>query len=163
MNGKQVALIPTTGSNSDPEYSSGSKVPSAREIRRSLRRVGDTSAMRQRISGMFKEGLSPREMYEAGEKDGSKEKVENLTDILFRCQECGLGRMSIMQESNSHLVIKVFDCACCRNESEPGRCNYLAGFLAGSLVSAGKPGNLRVSEVSCGEYPGRTCVFMASW
>jgi predicted hydrocarbon binding protein len=163
MNGKQVAQIPAVGTEPDSKYSSDQSVPSAQEIRRSLRRVGDPSVMRQRIAGMYKEGLSPREMYEAGQQDGSKEKVGNLTDILYRCQECGLGRMSIMQESNSHLVIKVFDCACCHTESEPGQCHYLAGFLAGSLVSAGRPGSLRVKEVSCGEYPGRTCVFMASW
>ncbi len=134
----------------------------ATAIRRKFRSSGVAGA-KQRIEAMRREGFSNRDMYWAGWEEGRREDLHDLTDVLFSCQEKGLGRMSIIQESNSHLVVKVYDCASCQGDSRYDDCSFVAGYIAGALVSAGKPDNLNVREKSCGEYPGRTCVFAANW
>ncbi|MBW1808839.1 MAG: hypothetical protein JRJ87_11650 [Deltaproteobacteria bacterium] len=113
------------------------------------------------MAKMFRDGMTPKEIYKRGEHDGELERVEGLTDILFQCKQTGLGMASIIQESNTHLVFKIIDGTSYQNDSSESRCFYMAGYLAGTLKSIGKPSSLRVQEVS--EYRGHDCVFVASW
>ena len=50
-----------------------------------------------------------------------------------------------------------------KEKSHNKNCHYLAGYIAGALQAIGKPSSVHVTEVACGEYPGRTCIFVANW
>ncbi len=164
MNVKDVAFSPDTDSKKAGSLLSltSKALDIATTIRRKFRNPGGSS-MKQRLETMRREGSSSRDIYAAGWEEGRREELQDLTDVLFSCQEKGLGRMSIIQESNTHLVVKVYDCASCQGDSRYDDCSFVAGFIAGALVAAGKPESVNVKEKSCGEYPGRTCVFAASW
>lgn len=136
--------------------------PTGTTLRRQGRMRTEARERRKRIGELISRGASGREMYEVGEQDGLAQQVDTLSDILFCISEGGLGRASIVQESNSHVIFKVFDCACCELGVVDG-CFFLAGFIAGALRAADRPGSVRVREIACGEFPGRTCVFAASW
>lgn len=101
--------------------------------------------------------------YQAGEKLGRAAVANDLSDVLYLLRQKGLGRASVMQQSNSHLVIKVENCANCQVTESSNGCYFTAGYLAGALTTWRKSATTSVWEVSCGEYPGDTCVFMASW
>jgi len=121
-----------------------------------------TSLYRKRITELLRVGVSPREMYRAGQEDGCQPELVNLTDILFFLRDKRLGRMSVIQESNSHAIFKIYDCVCCELGTEHN-CHYMAGFLAGALRVTGRPDTVKVREVSCGGGPGCDCVFEAHW
>lgn len=121
-----------------------------------------TASLRLRVKELFNLKASPREMYQAGQSDGRRCDFENLTDILFFMRDRRLGRMSLLQESNKHVVFKVYNCVCCEMGTAQN-CHYLAGFLAGALQVTGRPDTVRVREVSCGGGPGWDCVFEANW
>jgi len=145
-----------------PGISNEIRLSTATTIRRQERnKQSQISFMRWKMAKMFREGMTPKEIYKRGEHDGELERVKGLTDILFQCKQSGLGAASIIQESNSHLVFKINNHSVTSNDSVESRCYYLAGYLAGTLKSIGKPSNLRVQEVS--EYQGQDSVFVASW
>jgi len=102
-------------------------------------------------------------LYEQGQKDGVKNTCLDLSDVLFCLNRHGLGYASVIQESNSHLVVRIQQCRECERQSPGCGCSYIAGFLAGALRAMGKPATLSVHEVSCGEGSSPSCVFMASW
>lgn len=134
----------------------------ASNIRRNGRIKGGSMLGKSKISTARHESRSTRQLYRAGLEDGRKENVKSLADVLYAVSQLGLGRASVIQESNSHLLIKVFDCVCCQTESDHGWCEYLGGFLAGAMQACGRYREVKIQEISCG-YPGRTCLFQASW
>lgn len=129
-------------------------------IRRSGRQLDAGSDHRQHIAQMVREGASPRQFYQAGWDEGELIVANNLADVLYATQFTGVGRISVVEESNSHVVFRLSDCVGCRGGNEIG-CHFVSGFLAGSLMAIGKYQQVVVSEQGCGEYPGRTCVFRA--
>jgi predicted hydrocarbon binding protein len=102
-------------------------------------------------------------LYEHGQKDGLKNTCIDLSDVLYSLNRQGLGFASVIQESNSHLVVRIQHCRECERQSPGCGCSYIAGFLAGALRAMGKPATVSVHEVSCGEGNSPSCVFMASW
>jgi predicted hydrocarbon binding protein len=82
-------------------------------------------------------------------------------------KECGLGIVSILEESNEHVVVRVYGSLCCQldfaHEPEGKKCYYLAGFLAGALESTVCSGRVQVRELHCGGGSGNACMFLASW
>ena len=103
------------------------------------------------------------EMYSKGEREGRDQRVGTLTDILYCCHQNKLGQAHVLEESNSHVLFDVKDCFCLACRGNGKDCRYMAGYLAGLLKAAGKPKGLMVRETKCGEKPGRSCTFLASW
>jgi predicted hydrocarbon binding protein len=135
----------------------------ARLIRKDIIKREDSSAIRNKIEKLYKEGASNRQVYREGMNDGEASRVKNLVDVLHVIRTKSLGRANVVQESNKHIIFRVFECICCKEGNTTENCYYIAGYLAGALKSCGKPQNLNVKEVACNEYPGRVCVFVASW
>jgi predicted hydrocarbon binding protein len=135
----------------------------ASRIRRTSRIKGGSMLGKIRSSIMQSDKCSNRQLYRAGLEDGKKEKVRNLADVLCAVSDVGLGRAAIVQESNSHVLFKIFNCVCSQENGDRGCCEYLGGFLAGAMQACGRYKEVKVQEISCGEYPGRTCLFHASW
>jgi hypothetical protein len=135
----------------------------ASRIRRTNRIKGGSMLGKIRNTAMQSNMRSNRQLYRAGLEDGKKEKVQNLADVLCAISEMGLGRAAIVQESNSHVLFKVFNCICSQENGDRGCCEYLGGFLAGAMQACGRYQEVAVQEVSCGEYPGHSCLFHASW
>ena len=141
------------------------KVEKRRAVMRfgsSWRREGGT-AMVEKLGKLLRDLPRKKDQYGAGEKLGKVVGAGDLSDVLYALQQKGLGRVTVVQESNSHLVLKVENCANCQVAESNNGCHFTAGYLAGALKACGKPETTVVSEVSCGGYPGDTCVFMASW
>ena len=142
---------------------SNDDVNTASAIRRQFRPSKEKAEIKTKIANLYKTDNSDREMYRIGAADGIALDVSNTVDILFSIKEMGLGKPRMVQVSNSHILLKVFDCICCRENARNKNCHYLAGYIGGALQAIGKPNGVQVTEVSCGEYPGRTCVFVANW
>jgi predicted hydrocarbon binding protein len=132
----------------------------ANMIRRSGRQLDAASDHRQQIAQMIRDGSSPRQLYQAGTQEGELIIANNLADVLYAAQFAGLGRIAVIEESNSHIVFRLGDCVGCRSGNEIG-CHFVSGFLAGALLALGRFQDVVVSETSCGEYPVRTCVYRA--
>jgi hypothetical protein len=135
----------------------------ASKIRRSNRISGSSVLGKIKINIAKSDKFSNRQLYRAGLEDGKRENVKNLADVLCAVSGVGLGRAVIVQESNSHALFKVFNCICSQENGDRGCCEYLGGFLAGAMQACGKYKEVKVQEISCGEYPGHTCLFHASW
>ncbi len=138
--------------------------PTGRYLRRNERLRHEDIHPLSRMIEMQKMGWSNREMYEAGRQDGESVKPMNLTDVLFCMSELGLGKAKVIQESNSHVIIHVYQCLCCRHPySDRDGCVYVAGFISGAFHAMGKSNQTVVREMNCGGAADRPCVFVASW
>lgn len=132
----------------------------ANVIRRSGRQTEAGSEYRDLIVQMGTDGASFNDIYQAGMQEGRQVVAQNLADVLYTVQYAGLGRAAVVEESNSHVLFRVHDCICSRLGNDNG-CNFVAGFLAGALMSTGRYHELEVREQACGEFPGRTCMYRA--
>lgn len=104
------------------------------------------------------EATGAREMYKAGLQNGLRAEVRSLADVIQVVQSLGLGRAAAIEESNCHVVFRVFECACCRFHGALG-CDYLAGFLAGAMMATKRFLEAVAKEIACGEFPLHTCIF----
>lgn len=102
-------------------------------------------------------------LYDCGVRDGSRTSCLDLSDVLYNVKQHGLGLGTVIQESNSHIVLRIQRCRECERQAPGCGCNYIAGFLCGALRAMGKPATISVHEVSCGESNSASCVFLASW
>jgi len=132
----------------------------ANVIRRSGRNAEAGSEFRDLIIGLCTDGATDRELHQAGLQEGRQVVAQNLADVLYTVQYAGLGRAAVVEESNSHVLFRIHDCICSRLGDERG-CIFVAGFLAGAMLSTERYHELDVREQSCGEFPGRTCTFRA--
>jgi hypothetical protein len=116
-------------------------VSTASELRRISRLRTTASQRRRQMVDMIRWGLSPREMYDEGQGDGKQIRARSLTDVLVAVKECGLGTANILEESNDHVIVRVYGSLCCKLDFEDGpegkKCFYLAGFFAGAIGSTG--------------------------
>jgi predicted hydrocarbon binding protein len=142
-------------------------VSTASELRRMARLRATASERRRQIIDMIRWGLSTREMYEEGKNDGKHIRVRSLSDVLVAIKECGLGTASILEESNEHVIIRVYGSLCCQldlaDDSEGKKCYYLAGFIAGTMESTGCSSGVSVRELHCSGDSGNACMFFAGW
>ena len=129
----------------------------ANVIRRAGRFMEETNSVRSLISQLFRDGYGKRRMYQAGVVKGQLTAPKNLADVLYVVQSVGLGRAAAVEESNSHLVIRVFECECCKINSMG--CEFTAGFIAGALLATGRYAVIEARETTCGQFPGDSCVF----
>ncbi|HOX44861.1 MAG TPA: hypothetical protein PK668_14775 [Myxococcota bacterium] len=111
---------------------------------------------------MRKAAVPARTIQEEGRAAGLQESVQSLADVLYSVQARGLGRAGVVEESNEHLILRVFECACCCSGAVlEGGCAYVEGFLAGCLQSTGRWARVEVKEIECGGGPGEVCLFRA--
>jgi len=132
----------------------------ANVIRRSGRQTEAGSEYRDLIVQMGTDSATAREVYLAGMQEGRQVVAQNLADVLYTVQYAGLGRAAVVEESNSHVLFRVHDCICRRLSDDVG-CSFVAGFIAGALLSTGRYHEIEVREQACGEFPGRTCTYRA--
>ena len=139
----------------------------ASEIRRISRLRQSATQRRRQIVDMIRWGLNQREIYDEGQNDGREVRARSLSDVLVAVKECGLGSISVMEESEKHATFRVSQSLCCQIEGGNGsggmNCYYLAGFLAGAIESTGTTYGVQVRELSCGGFGGNSCMFVASW
>jgi predicted hydrocarbon binding protein len=139
----------------------------ASELRKISRLRSTATQRRRQIADMIRWGLSPTEMYAEGEKDGQEVRARSMTDVLVAVKECGLGIVSILEESHQHVTFRVHNSLCRQidgvSHPEGKKCFYLAGFIAGAIASIDRAGKVFVRELSCGESAGGSCMLIASW
>jgi len=116
--------------------------------------------LRDKLNELHRHPVSARQLYLEGKKQGDAEAVVGLADILFRIQECGLGRAAVMEESNKHLLIRVLDCSRGEAHSEQS-CWFVTGFIEAALRRTGKYASVEVREIECNEGRERASVFRA--
>lgn len=142
-------------------------VSTAIELRRISRLRATASQRRRQIMDMIRWGLNPQEMYDEGQSDGRQVRVRSLSDVLLALRECGLGTANILEESNAHVIIRVYESLCCKldlmGDQEGKKCYYLAGFIAGAIESTGGSGAIQVRELHCGGNSSNACMFLANW
>lgn len=129
----------------------------ANVIRRAGRYMEGATSIRSRIAQLMRDEHDKRRVYEEGLMEGQQMATCNLADVLYAVQSVGLGRAAAIEQSNSHIVVRISECTCCR-AGKMG-CEFTAGFLAGALLATGRYAFIEAQETTCGDYPGDTCLF----
>ncbi len=119
----------------------------------------ENSALRKAYNG----AKTVEHLYKEGMHDGLQTCCIDLADVLYSIGQARLGKASVLQESNRHVLIRVQECAECSAGFAGRGCSYLAGYICGALLATGRPRTVEVHEESCGRMTDAECVFLASW
>ncbi len=118
----------------------------------------EAMSVSQRIVQIRKDGGSGRLLYVAGMAQGRQVLSRDLGDVLYAVRLSGLGKPTIVEESNNHVLFRMYDCICFRSNNKDD-CLFVAGYLAGAMLATGRFEDLTMEEVSCGEPPSKACKF----
>ncbi len=133
----------------------------ASTIRRSQRNLASGVIHRKNIEQMTAQGFSKRDLYAAGLKQGRLGLANNLADVLYNVFGSGLGRAIVIEESNRHILLRVDECLL-KNSSDGSSCSFVAGYLAGALMSTGKYRIVEVARNTGEKCTEGSCLFLAN-